>query len=158
MVVHLDQFSQGWVRVASAWKSTYFEGARARGEWEEVSVRVPRRFLSRFVRLGVVGGVLLVGASLERAAVAPAPRKSVRVVELICQPGWRGGAGGQYGGVPFDVFCQNGRGRARVEGFTSNAYTARMGVEGPAVAADCLFSGDAASAEHACAEVVLSIH
>ena len=97
------------------------------------------------------------GASLERAAVAPAPRAEVKIIELICQPGWRGGAGGQYGGVPFDVFCSNGRGRVRVQGFTSTAYSGRMGVESPTGAADCFFSGDAATAQHACADVVLSI-
>ena len=118
---------------------------------------IPRRPLGQFVRLGLVGGMLLLGASLERAAVAPAPRASVKVVELICQPGWRGGAGGQYGGVPFDVFCNNGRGRARVQGATGTAYSARVAVEGPTVAADCFFSGDAESAQHACAEVLLSI-
>jgi hypothetical protein len=134
--------------------SPYLGFASPPGE-KEVGVRIPR--LSWLLRLGLVFGLLLVGASVERAAVAPAARGDVKIIELICQPKWRGFAVGQYGGVGFSVSCQSGRGRVRVEGFTGTTYSARMGVESPSIAADCIFNGDAASAQHACAEVVLSI-
>ena len=113
---------------------------------------------SWFLRPGLVLGLLLVGASVERAAVTPTARGDLKIIELICQPKWRGFAVGQYGGVGFSVDCQSGRGKVRIEGFSGTGYTARVGVESPSIGADCIFSGDAASAQHACADVVLSIH
>ena len=135
--------------------SPYLGVASPPGE-KEVGVKIPRR--SGLLRHGVVFGLLLVGASVERAAVAPTARGDVKVIELICQPKWRGFAVGQYGGVGFGVSCQSGRGKVRIEGFDGTGYSARVGVESPSIGADCIFSGDAATAQHACAEVVLSIH
>ena len=101
--------------------------------------------------------ILAFAVPVEPAPVPGAGRGSTKVVELICRPGWRAGAGGQYGGVPFDVTCRNGRGRARLTGFSGSAYTVRMGVEGEATALDCFFSGDAATVDQSCGVVGLSI-
>lgn len=93
------------------------------------------------------------------AAVIFAGRPTdVKTVTLICQPGWRAGAGGQYGGSPFDVQCDNGRGSVRLRGVTGTTYSVRMGVESDSIGADCFFSGDAATVNEACVAVRLSIH
>ena len=113
------------------------------------------------VLLGV--SVVAIGATILAFAVPvePAPvgggPGATKIVELICKPGWRAGAGGQYGGVPFDVTCNNGRGRARVTGFSGSTYTVRMGVEGSSIALDCFFSGDSATVNETCGVVGLSI-
>jgi len=95
------------------------------------------------------------------AAVVPAPdgrsSSEAKFVELICMPGWRAGAGGQYGGVGFDVNCSNGRGRVRLVGLSGSAYSVRMGVESPSGAADCFFSGDDEVVDRSCGAVRLSI-
>ena len=94
------------------------------------------------------------------AAVIFAGRPTdVKTVTLICQPGWRAGAGGQYGGVGFDVQCDNGRGTVKLRGVTGTTYSVRMGIESDSTAADCFFSGDAATVSEACASVVrITIH
>ena len=93
------------------------------------------------------------------AAVIFAGRPAdVKTVTLICQPGWRAGAGGQYGGVAFDVQCDNGRGTARLRGVSGTAYNVRMGVESDSIAADCAFGPDsAATVSVSCAAVQLTI-
>ena len=106
----------------------------------------------RIIRMGV-----LVAGILSVAAVPLAPRTDVKTVSLICSPGWRASAGGQYGGVGFTVDCRNGRGNARLVGTVGTAYNARVGVESESIGADCAFFGDAASASHTCVEVTLSI-
>jgi hypothetical protein len=89
------------------------------------------------------------------AAVIFAGRPTdVKTVTLICQPGWHAGAGGQYGGVAFDVSCNNGRGNVRLRGVSGTTYSVRMGVESDSTAADCAFSGDAAVVSQTCAGVV----
>jgi len=106
---------------------------------------------STIVALGVGGLALTSGAQ-----AAPAARTSKRVV-LECTHGWRAGAGGSYGGVAFDVTCNNGRGQAILEGAVGTAYSVRVGVESASIGADCFFSGDSAIVSETCAEVRLSI-
>jgi len=119
-------------------------------------MRLGRSRVLVIVLVSIVAAVL--GAF---AAVVPAPdgRSSgpAKVVELICMPGWRAGAGGQYGGVGFDVTCSNGRGRARLVGTSGTGYSVRMGVESSSGAADCFFSGDEEIVDRTCAAVRLSI-
>ena len=86
-----------------------------------------------------------------------APRGS-KTVTIDCAPGWRAGAGGSYGGVPFSVTCKNGRGSAHIDNPRDSAYTIRMGVESDVVAADCGWSGASAFVAETCAEVRLTIH
>jgi hypothetical protein len=88
------------------------------------------------------------------AAVLFARPTDVKTVTLICQPGWRAGAGGQYGGVGFNVDCDNGRGTVKLRGVTGTAYSVRMGVESDTIAADCAFTGDAATVDETCAGAV----
>lgn len=94
------------------------------------------------------------------AAVIFAGRPTnVKTVTLICQPGWRAGAGGTYGGVGFNVSCDNGRGQVRLGGVVGTTYSVRMGVESDSTAADCFFSGDSATVSETCASVVrINIH
>jgi len=87
---------------------------------------------------------------------APPNRPSKRVV-LDCKQGWRGGAGGSYGGVPFDVNCSNGKAQAILVGTVGTAYSIRMGVESSSIGADCFFSGDSSTVSETCIEVGLSI-
>ena len=88
------------------------------------------------------------------AAVLFARPADVKTVTLICQPGWRAGAGGQYGGVGFNVGCDNGRGTVKLRGVTGTSYSVRMGVESDSIAADCFFPGDAATVDVTCADAV----
>ena len=93
------------------------------------------------------------------AAVILAGRPTdLKTVTLTCQPGWRSGAGGQYGGVGFNVQCDNGRGTVKLRGVTGTGYSVRMGVESDEVGADCFYSGDAATVNESCLAVRLSIH
>ena len=87
-------------------------------------------------------------------AVLFARPTDVKTVTLICQPGWRAGAGGQYGGVGFNVDCDNGRGTVKLRGVTGTSYSVRMGVESDSIGADCFFPGDAATVDVTCAGVV----
>jgi hypothetical protein len=87
---------------------------------------------------------------------APPVRSSKRVV-LDCAHGWRAGAGGNYGGVPFDVSCSNGKSQLTITGTVGTAYTIRMGVENASIGADCTYSGDAATVKETCIAVGLSI-
>jgi hypothetical protein len=103
----------------------------------------------------VMGGAALV-ATLPMAAAAP-PGDVASAVTIVCQPGWRGSAVGVYGGVSFDVSCNNGRGVERLRGVTGTAYSIRMGVESSSVGVDCAFSGDGATVNESCAAVQLRI-
>ena len=113
------------------------------------------------IRNGVFGltivafavGTLALTTGLE---AAPPVRSSKRVV-IDCKPGWRGGAGGSYGGVAFDVTCNNGKGQISIGGTVGTAYTIRMGVESSSIGADCAFSGDSPTVNVSCIEVQLSI-
>ena len=88
---------------------------------------------------------------------AARPERSVKRVVIACKPGWRGGAGGTYGNVPFDVNCSNGRGQTMIDGTVGTAYSIRMGVESSSTGADCFFSGDSPTVNVTCVEVSLSI-
>ena len=90
-------------------------------------------------------------------AVLFARPTDLKTVTLICQPGWRAGAGGQYGGVGFNVDCDNGRGTVKLRGVTGTSYSVRMGVESDSIAADCFFPGDASTVDVTCAEVRITI-
>lgn len=103
-------------------------------------------------RLAIRCGTVLLGLTM--LAAAPA---GIKTVTLICQPGWRGSAVGQYGGVSFGVQCDNGRGRVRLTGTTNTAYSVRAGIESDEIAADCFFSGDAQVVNETCAQVRLQI-
>jgi hypothetical protein len=87
---------------------------------------------------------------------APPDRSSKRVV-IDCAQGWRGGAGGTYGGVAFDVTCNNGKGQTTIDGTVGTAYSIRMGVENSSIGADCAFSGDSPTVNVSCIDVRLSI-
>jgi hypothetical protein len=114
----------------------------------KVAMRVDR-FVMSAAALAVL--TLLPPAPPTEAAAVPS-----KTAVLACQPGWRGTAVGQYGGVAFEVSCRNGRGHERLTGMTGTAYSIRVGVEG-SVAADCFYSGDAEAISESCAEVTLSI-
>lgn len=92
-------------------------------------------------------GVLQLGAPSSQAA----PDPTTRTVTLICSKGWRGSAVGDYGGVSFGVSCNNGRGRERLTGVSSTAYSVRMGAESDAIAVDCFFTWDAPTVNESCA-------
>jgi hypothetical protein len=88
---------------------------------------------------------------------AARPDGSSKRVVIACRPGWRGGAGGTYGGVPFDVSCNNGRGQTTIAGTVGTAYSIRMGVESATTGADCFFSGDSPVVGESCLEVGLTV-
>jgi hypothetical protein len=110
-------------------------------------------------RLVVFGAAIVFGLSLIALTVdaGAAPRPS-KTVTIDCAPGWRAGAGGSFGGVPFNVTCKNGRFSTRLDNPNGSAYSIRMGVESDAVAADCAFSGDSPFVARTCADVRLTIH
>jgi hypothetical protein len=87
---------------------------------------------------------------------APPVRSSKRVV-IDCKPGWRGGAGGSYGGVAFDVACNNGKAQTTLADTVGTAYSIRMGVESSSIGADCFFTGDSPTVNESCIDVRLSI-
>jgi len=98
-----------------------------------------------------------IAATITLGVVALAAPPNTKTITLDCGRGWKAGAGGAYGGIPFIITCKNGRGSARIADPIGTAYSVRIGVESDSVAGDCAFSGDAASAEHTCVEVVLTI-
>jgi hypothetical protein len=110
----------------------------------------------RLVIVGFVSVLTLAAATLVADAAGPITRPDIKTVTLDCSPGWRAGAGGSYGGVPFDVTCKNGRGNARLTGVSGSDYTVRMGVEGD-VAADCAYSGTEPTLDVTCVAVRLTI-
>jgi len=85
------------------------------------------------------------------------PGKGWKRVTIDCSQGWRAGAGGVYGGVPFDVSCNNGKSQATLTGASGTAYSIRMGVENGSIGADCAYSGDAPTLDEKCIEIGLSI-
>jgi hypothetical protein len=107
------------------------------------------------VLFALAAAMLLGVVALLPASVAAPP--SGKVVELICGHGLRAGAGGTYGGVAFNISCNNGRSRIRIAETGLTDYTVRMGVESDTTAFDCFFSGDAAVVNENCAGVQLRI-
>jgi len=110
----------------------------------------------------IVTVVALAGTAVALLLTSPPAAEAARdatrkTVAMQCVTGWRGSAVGQYGGVGFSVSCNNGRGVGHLNGTSGTAYAARVGVESASVALDCAFSGDAATAEHSCGPVVLTI-
>lgn len=105
------------------------------------------------VALAVAGGFFASTLDLDAAP----PDRSTKFVQIACKPGWRGGAGGQYGGIAFDVSCDNGRGTTILQGTSGTAYSVRMGVESDTVAVDCFFTGDAQVVNESCADVLLMV-
>src|SRR5262245_21667571 len=89
-----------------------------------------------------------------RPLAAPAPSVTVAIQ---CRQGWQGFAGGQYGGVGFEVSCRNGKSQQRLTGITGTGYTVRAGVESSSLGGDCFWSGDASSVSETCLDVQFSI-
>lgn len=98
------------------------------------------------------------GFFLLAAVIFGARPTDVKTVTVTCEQGWRAGAGGQYGGVAFNVQCANGRSNVKLRGVTGSTYSVRMGVESDSIAGDCAWSGDAATVSEVCAAVHFSIH
>src|SRR5262245_7225046 len=92
------------------------------------------------------------GAAIELQAAQPDKK-----IQITCGQGWRGGAGGTYGGVPFNISCDNGRSTQNLSGTAGTAYSFRMGVENESIGADCFFSGDSENVNEVCVEVRLTI-
>ena len=88
---------------------------------------------------------------------APRPVRSSKRIVIDCAPGWRAGAGGSYGGVPFDVSCSNGKGHLFIDGMVGTAYSIRMGVENAQIGGDCAWSGDSPTVDQTCIAVRLTI-
>ena len=86
-----------------------------------------------------------------------APAKTTKIVELDCKNGYRGSAGGTYGGVPFSIACNYDRQSTVIEGVAGTDYSARMGVETFSTAFDCFFSGSAVQVREACTKVTLIV-
>ena len=112
-------------------------------------------------RIRILGAVLAtallavaLGAAIQLQAAPPDGSKKV---QIACKPGWRGGAGGSYGGVPFSISCDNGRSTQMLSGTVGTAYSFRMGVENASGAFDCFFSGDSRNVSETCVEVRLTI-
>ncbi len=110
------------------------------------------RVVGAFV-LAVLLGVVLGAAFLAQAAQPDGNKK----IQIACKPGWRGGAGGSYGGVPFSISCDNGRSTQTLDGTVGTAYSFRMGVESASAGYDCFFSGDSPTVNETCVEVRLTI-
>jgi hypothetical protein len=112
-------------------------------------------------RLRIIGAVVAaafltvaIGAAIQLQA---APPDGTKKLQIACKPGWRGGAGGSYGGVPFSIACDNGRSTQMLEGTVGTAYSFRMGVEDAGGTYDCFFSGDSQNVNETCVEVRLTI-
>ena len=118
-----------------------------------VSMRTIQKLVLRSTIVALAVGALALTSGPQ---AAPPARNSKRVV-IDCTQGWRAGAGGTYGGVPFDVGCNNGRGQTTIAGTVGTAYSIRMGVESSSIGADCAFSGDSATVSESCIDVHLSI-
>jgi hypothetical protein len=88
---------------------------------------------------------------------AAPPNKPTKIVELDCKNGYRGSAGGAYGGVPFSISCNYDRQSIEIGGVSGTDYSVRMGVETFTTAFDCFFSGSAGQVREACAKVTLIV-
>ena len=112
--------------------------------------------LRGFVLLGLAvafgAGLMTLTADSEAA-----PPDRAKKVQLVCKPGWRGTAVGEYGGVGFGLSCDNGRATTRLTGTVGTAYSVRMGVESQSSAFDCFFTGDSRIVNETCADVRLTI-
>jgi len=82
------------------------------------------------------------------------PERNQKTVVLDCSHGWRSSAQGQYGGVGFTLFCQNGRDRQKLVDVTGTAYSVRIGAESESTALDCFFTGDAGGFNETCGGAV----
>ena len=111
-------------------------------------------------RILSVVSVVFSATALSDAAVPIVSRggTSTKFVWMTCRPGWRGSAGGVYGGEGFFVSCNRGRGLARLTGAVGTTYSIRMGVESPSTGLDCFFSGDSATVNESCGAVPLTIY
>jgi hypothetical protein len=111
------------------------------------------------VRLLAAASVLTVAAlgTAQWLTSEAAPVKTTKIVELDCKNGYRGSAGGTYGGVSFSVACNYDRQSTVIEGVDGTDYSARMGVETLSTAYDCFFSGSAVQVREACTKVTLIV-
>jgi len=112
--------------------------------------------LAGLVAAVLAGGLALVPAPAAAPGGTPGPRTG-KVVELVCRPGWRASAAGNYGGVGFGLACNNGRARVSIEESGLTSYSVRIGVESDSAGFDCFFTGDAQTVNETCAEVMLRI-
>jgi hypothetical protein len=114
---------------------------------------------TRLLSALLAAGALATSFAALGARPAVAADKTTKVATLACKNGWRGSAGGSYGGAFFSVDCNYDRGSTMIEGVSGTAYSIRAGSEtnvgGGAV--DCFFSGDAGTVSETCGEVRLSI-
>jgi|WetSurMetagenome_2_1015567.scaffolds.fasta_scaffold532127_2 hypothetical protein len=115
------------------------------------------KMLQKLVLGTTIVAVALGAVALTAGPQAARPDGTSKRVVIACKPGWRGGAGGTYGGVPFDVSCDNGRAHVTLDGTVGTAYSVRMGVESSSTGADCFFSGDSPTVSETCVEVRLTI-
>jgi len=116
-------------------------------------MKISRRFLIAALAVALLTGLM---GTLIQLQAAP-PDRGTKQIQIICKPGWRGGAGGTYGGVPFSLACDNGRATDNISGVSGMAYSFRMGVENNTGAFDCFFSGDSPNVNETCVEVRLTI-
>ena len=111
------------------------------------------------IGVGLTVAVLTAGTFALVTGTEAALRRSetTKRVVINCDHGWRAGAGGVYGNVPFNVTCANGHGNVRLEGTVGTAYSIRMGVENAQIGADCAWSGDSETVDETCVVVRLTI-
>ena len=110
--------------------------------------------VSRFLISAATAAALV--TILPQAPPQAAPQGTKTVV-LQCTNGWLATAGGQYGGVFFQLSCRNGKSQARLSDTDGTAYTIRTGVESSSIGADCFHSGEAETVSETCADVRISI-
>lgn len=110
------------------------------------------RPLAAVVLAVAVGAGFVVSSRTEAA-----PERSTKTAELWCKNGWRGGAGGTYGGVSFSLSCASDRQEVTIEGVSGTDYSARMGAETFTGAVDCFHTGSGAQVRESCGEVRLVI-
>jgi hypothetical protein len=111
------------------------------------------RILTVAAAMAMAAGLIAASVGLEAAPTDPASKQ----VQMSCRPGWRGGGGGQYGGVSFSLACNSDKTTVVIEGTSGTSYSVRMGAENLAGAVDCFFSGDARNVNETCGEVRLTI-
>lgn len=104
---------------------------------------------------------LFLSAAAIAAGVLPAgiaaAGESTKTVVLACADGWRGSAGGTYGGVSFSIFCDGNRALQPLTGVVGTAYSIRVGAESSSIAVDCFFPGDADVVNESCGQVRLRV-
>lgn len=112
-----------------------------------------RAFTVAAVGAALAAGFLAIGTP----TLADPPARVSKTVEMTCKNGYRGSAGGQYGGVPFSIACNYDRQAVVIDGVDGTVYSIRMGVETFSGAVDCFFSGDSPRVQESCTEVKITV-